>query len=254
MGQTGGSSRHGVGSSISTHNISVGCRHGQARLNGFRRGIAGRRRSECDFRLGRSRLLGTEPAPRARRDDRTSRCGGSATSTQSRLERFERRYPSVTATRDVRRRARRPERRCGRDRDARLHPLRPRVAARSRQASTPSSRSRSRPRREEAEELLAASPRRAGCVLMCGHTFVYSPPVRAVKELLERERARRDVLHLLEPRQPRSAPARRERDLGPRAARLLDPSLLARARCRTRCARSGATRSSRGSPTSRSSR
>jgi predicted dehydrogenase len=37
---------------------------------------------------------------------------------------------------------------------------------------------------EEAAELLAEADRR-GVALMCGHTFLYSPPVRAVKELLE---------------------------------------------------------------------
>ena len=65
-------------------------------------------------------------------------------------------------------------------------------------------------------------------MLMCGHTFLYSPPVRAVEGAARRGRARRALLHLLEPRQPRPAPARRQRDLGPRPARLLDPPLLAR--------------------------
>ncbi len=41
-------------------------------------------------------------------------------------------------------------------------------------------------------------------------------------------RARRDLLHLDEPREPRPAPVRRQRRLGPRPARLLDPALLAR--------------------------
>ena len=41
-------------------------------------------------------------------------------------------------------------------------------------------------------------------------------------------RSGRPLLHLLEPRQPRAAPARRQRRLGPRPARLLDPPLLAR--------------------------
>ena len=43
-----------------------------------------------------------------------------------------------------------------------------------------------------------------------------------------RRRARRGVLHLLEPREPRPAPARRVRHLGPRPARLLDPAVVAR--------------------------
>jgi len=38
-----------------------------------------------------------------------------------------------------------------------------------------------------ADELIALA-RHRGLVLLCGHTFVYSPPVRAVKKLLEAER------------------------------------------------------------------
>ena len=36
-----------------------------------------------------------------------------------------------------------------------------------------------------ADDLIALA-NDAGRVLMCGHTFIYSPPVRAAKELLER--------------------------------------------------------------------
>ena len=63
---------------------------------------------------------------------------------------------------------------------------------------------------------------------MPGHTFLYSPPVNAIRELIARGRARRHLLHLDEPREPRPPPARRQRRLGPRPARLLDPALLAR--------------------------
>ena len=63
---------------------------------------------------------------------------------------------------------------------------------------------------------------------MPGHTFLYSPPVVLVKELIDRRRARRDLLRLVEPRQPRPPPVGRQRRLGSRAARLLDPALLAR--------------------------
>ena len=41
-------------------------------------------------------------------------------------------------------------------------------------------------------------------------------------------RAGQHLLHLDEPREPRSAPVRRQRGVGPRPARLLDPPLLAR--------------------------
>ena len=62
---------------------------------------------------------------------------------------------------------------------------------------------------------------------MCGHTFLYSPPVQAVKRMIDGGDARRHLLHLVQPGEPRPAPARRQRDLGPRSARLLDPALLA---------------------------
>ena len=50
----------------------------------------------------------------------------------------------------------------------------------------------------------------------------------AIRDADRVRRARRHLLHLDEPREPRPAPGRRQRRLGPRAARLLDPSLLAR--------------------------
>ena len=68
-------------------------------------------------------------------------------------------------------------------------------------------------------------------VLMCGHTFVYSPPVRAVKELLDREELG-EIFFVSSSRvnlglhQPDVSV-----DLGPRPARLLDPPLLARGDC-----------------------
>ena len=78
----------------------------------------------------------------------------------------------------------------------------------------------------EADELerLAAVQRR---VLMCGQTFLYSPPVRAVKALIDEGKLGEIYLRLLEPREPGPAPARHQRDLGSRPARLLDPALLA---------------------------
>ena len=94
-------------------------------------------------------------------------------------------------------------------------------------ASTCSSRSRSRrarARRPSSSRLA----RRAGLVLMPGHTFLYSPPVVAISELIDSGELGEHLLHLVEPGQPRAAPARRERRLGPRPARLLDPALLAR--------------------------
>ena len=52
-------------------------------------------------------------------------------------------------------------------------------------ASTPSSRSRSPRSAAEADEPDRDRRAQRACVLMCGHTFLYSPPVRAVKELLD---------------------------------------------------------------------
>ena len=42
---------------------------------------------------------------------------------------------------------------------------------------------------------------------MPGHTFLYSPPVNMIRDLIALRRARRHLLHLDEPREPRPAPA-----------------------------------------------
>ena len=116
----------------------------------------------------------------------TSRSTGSATSTRERLARFA---PALSAARpttptssDV---LDDPDGRRGRHRDAGVHPLRPRRRAASPPASTPSSRSRSRLRRELADELHRARRRRTDRVLMCGHTFIYSPPSARSKRMLD---------------------------------------------------------------------
>ena len=82
-----------------------------------------------------------------------------------------------------------------------------------------------RARRDELDRARRAS---AASSLMPGHTFLYSPPVNMIRELIRVRRARRHLLHLDEPREPRAAPAGRQRRLGSRPARLLDPALLAR--------------------------
>ena len=63
---------------------------------------------------------------------------------------------------------------------------------------------------------------------MCGHTFLYSPPVRAVRDLIDAGELGELYFVSRQSRQPRPSPARRERDLGSRPARLLDSPLLAR--------------------------
>ena len=64
-------------------------------------------------------------------------------------------------------------------------------------------------------------------MLMPGHTFLYSPPVNKVKRADRRRRARRGLLRHVVAHEPRQVPARR-RHLRPRAARPLDPAVLAR--------------------------
>ena len=57
--------------------------------------------------------------------------------------------------------------------------------------------------------------------------------------------ARRPLLRLLEPGQPRPVPPRRQRRVGPRPARLLHPPALVRRDARSRCARPAGPRSQR---------
>ena len=126
-----------------------------------------------------------------------------------------------------RRRARRPRGRRRAHRDADLLALRLGDAGACAPASTSSSRSPWPPASPSATRC-APRPTSAASTLMVGHTFVFSPPVRAVKEHHRLRRARRHLLRHLLARQPRPAPEGRERGVGPRAARPLDPRLLAR--------------------------
>ncbi len=64
-------------------------------------------------------------------------------------------------------------------------------------------------------------------LLMPGHTFLYSPPVRQGPPADRPRRARRDVLRHVVAHEPGQVPERR-RHLRPRAARPLDPAALAR--------------------------
>ena len=113
------------------------------------------------------------------------------------------------------------------DRDARLDAPRARRRRAARRASTCSSRSRSRPRRRRRSTLIAAR-RRARPRAHAGPHVPVQPAREHDPRADRRRRARRDLLHLDEPREPRPAPARRQRRLGSRPARLLDPALLAR--------------------------
>jgi predicted dehydrogenase len=102
-----------------------------------------------------------------------------------RLERFGRRYPSVAYTTDA-------DELLGDDEVDALIIATPvfthfDLAARSLRAKKHTFVEKPlAPSSAEADELLATASS-AGLVLMCGHTFVYSPPVLAVKELIQRE-------------------------------------------------------------------
>ena len=127
----------------------------------------------------------------------------------------------------VRRDVGRPVRRRGRDRHAAADALRARAAgARLRQARA----------RGEAAGDHASPPARVDLVraasapassLMPGHTFLYSPPVNKVRDLIDDRRARRGLLRHVVADEPRQVPVRRRR-LRPRPARPVDPARLAR--------------------------
>ena len=87
---------------------------------------------------------------------------------------------------------------------------------------------------------------------MVGHTFEYNPAVAAAARHHPLRRARPGALHRLGAAEPRPLPARRERHLGPRAARHLHHLVPARRapRWRRRCGRSATSaRGARTSPT-----
>ena len=92
-----------------------------------------------------------------------------------------------------------------------------------------------------------------GLVLMPGHTFLYSPSVNKVRDLIREDVARRGLLRDLVADEPGQVPARR-RDLRPRAARPLDPALLARSSRSSRSRRRPAASSRPRSRRPRSSR
>ena len=80
---------------------------------------------------------------------------------------------------------------------------------------------------EDADELLELADRARARPDVRTH-LPLQPPRAGGQGAARRRGAGRGLLHLLEPGQPRPSPAGRERDLGPRPPRLLDPALLAR--------------------------
>ena len=130
---------------------------------------------------------------------------------------------STTGVTVARRRSRRSRRRGGRDRDACRHACRRRARVhRVGQA---------RDDREAARALFGGCSearrrgRDAGVVLMCDHTYCYTPAVRHIRSLVAAMGARRPPVLRLGADQPRARPAGRRRLLGPRAARPVDPRL-----------------------------
>ena len=104
---------------------------------------------------------------------------------------------------------------------------------------------------KECDELIEIAGER-DLVLMPGHTFLYSPPVLATKERLDSGEIGKLYFGTSSRVNLGHPPARRQRRARPRAARLLDPPLLARpAVVPARASR--ATRSCPARSTSRSS-
>ena len=87
----------------------------------------------------------------------------------------------------------------------------------SRPASTCSSRSRWPTSVDDGRKLVERGRATRGLVLMCDHTYCYTPAVQHIRELVARRRARRHPVPRLGAHQPRAGPARRRRALGPRA-------------------------------------
>ena len=133
--------------------------------------------------------------------------------------------PRGEAHRALRRRARGPDGRRGRPRDTRLDAFRAgRTGAAGRQA---------RASREAALRLLRRGARARRAQPRAGARADAGPHIR-LQPAGERDplvdhvgRAGRALLHLLEPREPRPASVGRQRRVGSRPARLLDPALLA---------------------------
>ena len=76
----------------------------------------------------------------------------------------------------------------------------------------------------DASKLIAAA-HDAGVVLMCDHTYCYTPAVRHIRSLVQDGTARRPPILRLGPDQPRSRADRCRRLLGPGSARPVDPRL-----------------------------
>jgi len=76
-----------------------------------------------------------------------------------------------------------------------------------------------------AEELVELAERQR-CTLMTGHTFIYSPPVNVVKNLIQDGNIGRHPLHQLVSREPGPVPKRCRCHLGSGCPRCVNPAAL----------------------------
>ena len=157
---------------------------------------------------------------------------------------FRRRHPGIRVESDLDAALADPRSRRSRSRP-RPTPTSTSSAARSKPASTCWSRSRW-PAPPTRRPSWSRSPRSVDLVLMPGHTFLYSPSVNKVRDLIQPGRARRDLLRHLLAHEPRPLPAGRRRPR-PRPARPLDPPPLARQAAASRSRRTAAASSRRAS-------
>ncbi len=77
------------------------------------------------------------------------------------------------------------------------------------------------PTADQVRRLIEEADRR-NLLLMVDHTFLYTPAVQKIRELVTRGDARRDLLLRQHPLEPRAVPERRQRDLGSRGSRHVD--------------------------------
>ena len=166
-------------------------------------------------RSRRARLLGAEPRPEPPRAPRTRRSPAVCDLDRSACRKLARRYPACARTT--------ASTRCSTTTTIDAVAIATPVSTHYELALRGARGRQARLRREAARAARSTRPRSScsaaadrGLVLMPGHTFLYSPPVTLIRDLIASRRARRDLLHLDEPREPRPSPARRQRRLGSR--------------------------------------
>ena len=185
-------------------------------------------RASGERRRRRLRLLGPQPRPQRRRAPRPSRSRPSASAIPRAPPRSPQRVPGVPVLADLDAALAAPGRGGGHRRDARRAPTTPicQAGARGRQARA-GREAAGHHAGDDAEELVTTAEE-LGQVLMPGHTFVYSPSVNKMRDLI-REDVLGDVYFVTSSRMNLGKYQHDGVDLRPRAARPLDPAVLARA-------------------------